>query len=40
MLLHWKSEKIRLLGHSPKRWMDVVEKDLENLGVQIWKEVI
>lgn len=38
--LNWKPEEKRPRGHPRKRWLDVVEKDLEDLGVQNWREIV
>ncbi|KAL4142816.1 hypothetical protein QTP88_005213 [Uroleucon formosanum] len=38
--LNWKSEGRRPRGRPRKRWMDVVEKDLEDLGAHNWREIV
>jgi hypothetical protein len=38
--LNWKPEGRRPRGRPRKRWMDVVEKDLEDLGAQNWREIV
>jgi hypothetical protein len=38
--LNWKPEGRRPLSRPRKRWMDVVEKDLEDLGLQNWWEIV
>lgn len=39
-ILNWKSMGKRPRGRPRKRWMDVVEEDLERLGVQEWREIV
>jgi hypothetical protein len=38
--LNWKPEGRRPGGRPRKRWMDVMEKDLEDLGAQNWRELV
>ncbi|KAL4147798.1 hypothetical protein QTP88_002147 [Uroleucon formosanum] len=38
--LNWKPEGRRPRGRPWKRWVDVVEKDLEDLGAQNWREIV
>ena len=40
IVLNWKPEGKRPRGRIRKRWMDVVEKDLEDLGVKDWREIV
>lgn len=40
IVLNWKLEGKKPWGRPRKRWMDIVEKDLENLGVQDWREFV
>jgi hypothetical protein len=39
-ILNWKPMGKRPRGRPRKRWLDVVEKDLERLEVQEWKEIV
>jgi hypothetical protein len=39
-ILNWKPMGKRPRGRPRKRWLDVVEEDLERLGVQEWREVV
>lgn len=39
-ILNWKPLGKRPRGRPRKRWMDVVEEDLERLGVQEWREIV
>jgi len=39
-ILNWKPMGKRPRGRPRKKWLDVVEKDLERLGVQEWREVV
>ena len=40
MVLNWKPEGKRPRGRPRKICLDVVEKDLEDLGVQDWREIV
>jgi len=40
IVLNWKSEGKKPRGRPRKIWMDVVEKDLEDLGTQNWSKMI
>jgi len=40
IVLDWKPEGKRPRGRPRKRWIDVVEKDLEVLGVRNWREIV
>lgn len=40
IVLNWKPERKRPSGRSRNKWMDVIEKDLENLGAQNWREIV
>jgi len=35
-----ETRREKTTDHPRKRWMDVVEKDLEDLGVQDWREIV
>jgi len=39
-ILNWKPMGKRPRGRPRKRWLDVVEEDLERLGVQEWRKVV
>lgn len=40
LVLQWKPEGKRTGGHPRKRWIDVVEKYLEDLGIRNWRESV
>lgn len=39
-MLKYKPEGKRSLGRLQKRWMDVAEKDLNDLGAQNWRNIV
>jgi len=40
IVLNWKPEGKRPRGRPRKRWIDVVERDLDDLGVWNWREIV
>lgn len=40
IILNWKLVGKRPRGRPQERWMDVVVKDLEDLGAHNWREIV